>query len=216
MSEEMVEGLDYIDLNLNEVDGSDGGFDVTPPGDYIFSVKKIVGGVSKNQNPKMTVHLTVVEALDEQNEKAVGNSAIASFVLKKDNEFGRRRLRHFVQSCGVELDNKGGFHAPDLIEREFVATVKHEEYTETDPITQKSVTRSSQRIFRERTVESLDDDKGKQKKAAPKKRKRSRANGSANGRAASDDVEEDDDGGEEEEERRPSRSRSRRRAAPSR
>lgn len=213
MSEEMVEGLDYIDLNLNEVDGSDGGFDVTPAGDYIFRVKKIVGGVSKNQNPKMTIHLDVVEALDEANDKAVGNTAIASFVLKKDNEFARRRLRHFVQSCGVELDKNGGFNAGDLVDCEFVATVKHEEYTETDPVTQKSVTRNSQRIFRERHVETLEDDKSK--KAAPKKRK-SRANGSANGSAAASEEPEDDDGGEEEEERRPSRSRSRRRAAPSR
>lgn len=195
MSEEA--GLDYIDLGLNDVEAADGGFTTLPPGDYIFEVEKITGGQSKSGNPKMTAQLKVIEALDdaEENQKCVGETAFHTFALVTDKEFPKRRIKAFVQACGVEIDAKGGFNAPDLHEAQFAASVKHEDYEVTNPITGEVAKRVSAKIFRERHLDDLDDD------AAPK----------SNGKAAEPEPPA------EPEEKKPTRQRrSRRRAAPSR
>lgn len=197
MSEEV--GLDYIDLGLNDVDAADGGFTTLPPGDYVFEVEKIIGGQSKSGNPKMTAQLKVIEALDdsEEHQKCVGEPAFHTFALVTDKEFPRRRLKAFVQACGVEIDAKGGFNAPDLVEAQFAASVKHEDYEVTNPITGEVDTRLSMRIFRERHLDDLDAERETASKS--------------NGKAAEPEPPA------EPEEKKPTRQRrSRRRAAPSR
>jgi len=150
-------GLEYIDLGLNEVDASDGSFTMVPPGDYVFQVEKVTGGQAKSGKPKMTLNIKVMEALDAENAKFEGEMIVQSFSLSREKDFPRRRVKSLLEACGVEIDSKGGFHPAELLDTQFVATIKHEEYTETNAVTQAKVVRESMRIFRERSIDTLED-----------------------------------------------------------
>ena len=149
-----VVGLEYIDMGLHEVDPWDGTSSLLDPGEYVFRIDKIEGGQSNAGNPKMTVSLFVAEALDEANDKHVGVTVFQSYVLDRSKDFARKRLKALTEAVGVAVDDRGGFDPNALIEGEFLAEVRRETYTVTDPVTQEKEERPSQRIFRERPVEA--------------------------------------------------------------
>lgn len=203
-------GLEYLDLGLNDVNASDGDFTTISPGDYIFEVEKVAGGQSKKGKPKMQVNLRVIEALDEANKAMEGEMAIQSFSLDRSKKFPRQRIKALVNACGAEIDDQGGLHVDDLMNARFVASVKHEESTEIDTVTQEKTVRVFARVFRERHMDTLQD-----VEPAPKKKRNGRSRSTA---AAADVATDDGDDAEAPAEKAPAsgRGRGRRRSAPSR
>lgn len=150
-----VNALDYIDMNLNEVDAWDGASSLIPAGNYELEIAKIEGGQSRAGNPKMVITYKVTEAHEEaeENQAAVDRTVMQSYSLDASNDVTRRRIKALTLAAEVEIDTRGGFNPNDMIGARIFAEARLDTYTETNPTTQERVERNSLRIFRERPAQ---------------------------------------------------------------
>ncbi|KKK74902.1 hypothetical protein LCGC14_2879120, partial [marine sediment metagenome] len=146
--------LEYIDLDLNDVEASDGSFETAHPGEYLFEVTAISGGQSNAGKPKMVITYKIIEAITDSDEcqAEIEKEVMQSYSLAKDakSDFPRRRIKALVEALGVELDKRGGFDPNDMIGARMIGEVKIEQYDDTNPITKMTTQKTSQKIIRER------------------------------------------------------------------
>lgn len=156
-NEGKVVGLDYIDMELNDVDKWDGSQTRVDPGHYVVRLDKIEGGQSKSGGPKMGVMFRVEEAIENpDNEKFVGEVIPQSYSLDKTKDVARRRLKSIIEAAGVQLDKRGGFDPKDLINVQIIVEVQKQSYSEVNPLTQAKEQKESTKVLRERHIDELE------------------------------------------------------------
>lgn len=165
--------LDYIDLSLNDVEPSDGSFETVSPGEYVFEATAVKGGQSKAGNPKMVVSYKILDAITDADacKGEIGKEVVQSYSLKKDGEFGRRRVKALVLALGVELDERGGFDPSHMIGGTMIAEVKIEQYEEKNPLTGISTQKTSQKVMRERPDPDAASEESEDKAPEPEEKK---------------------------------------------
>jgi hypothetical protein len=117
---------DYVDAGLtSDVPAWNGEAQLTPPGDYEFSIAEVKRTTSSAGNPQLQVKFEVQRNADGSDTPYKGRAVMGWY---QETGEGRMRLKNLIQASGVELDARGGFSLSALTGKHLLATVKADSY----------------------------------------------------------------------------------------
>lgn len=143
----------YIGQRLHEVKAWDGNSEALPPtDDVLFRITEVKQELSsKKQTQQLVLSLEVVGG---SSQELVGRKTFARYGIGDGIKEGQRgRLRALVDAAQVPLDQQGGFNDEALVGRVFLADLKLNSYTQTDPVTGASVTKENTQVVNERPAQ---------------------------------------------------------------